>query len=241
MKILHHYNDTHHNTNSAEIIIPIIQKFIQPNSVIDVGCGIGQWLKMFHNYGISDYLGLDGEHVLQDNLMIDKSAFVPTDLSKPKNIKIGKRFDLAISLEVAEHLPKEVAQDFVFLLTELSDTIIFSAAIPGQTGENHLNEQWHSYWQDLFYKRGYSFLDVLRPELWNDERVNWWYRQNIFLVTNQQNLLDVYQSQLFDGRNCVHPRLLEMHIGIEQDLLTRLKKKSHPLFIKKIINGWNSK
>lgn len=61
-------------------------------------------------------------------LYVSESIFYAHDLTKP--LHLNRRFDLALSLEVAEHLPKKSAEIFVDTLCKLSDTIIFSAAIP---------------------------------------------------------------------------------------------------------------
>jgi hypothetical protein len=97
------------------------------------------------------------------------------------------RFDLAVCLEVAEHLPASSAEAFVKFLTGLAPVVLFSAAIPGQGGTNHINEQFLSYWVKLFSQSGYHPLDVIRPIIWNDERVPFWYRQNIILFANDSD------------------------------------------------------
>ena len=71
-----------------------------------------------------------------------KTVSSQRDLAQP--LQIDRRFDLALSLEVAEHLPPECGSEFVQTLTDLSSVILFSAAIPFQGGTDHLNEQWPS-------------------------------------------------------------------------------------------------
>ena len=172
-----------HNDQSAREVVPLLIKLIGPKSVLDVGCGIGTWLKVFHDKGIHDLMGIDGDYVDRNLLSkyVDENLFEPKDLSKPFNL--GKKFDLVVSLEVAEHLPDSVSDDFVTSLITHSDTIVFSAATPGQSGQNHINEQWPDYWQKKFLHHGYQFYDVIRPWIWYNEKVQWWYRQNMFLVT----------------------------------------------------------
>jgi hypothetical protein len=112
-------------------------------------------------------------------LEIPARDFIRADLSAPLNL--GRRFDLAISLEVAEHLPPEAAEGFVKTLTSAAPIVAFSAAVPGQTGVNHLNEQWPAYWAGLFARFGYEAIDCLRPVIWDDEEIEWWYAQNLLL------------------------------------------------------------
>ena len=197
-------------------------------SVIDVGCGLGQWLYIFKKEGAYDILGIDGKHLLAENQYIEKEEFLPFDLTQCKTLELAKRYDLAISLEVAEHLPESIANDYVQLLTKSSNTILFSAAIPNQTGENHINEQPHKYWSDKFNDQGYYMLDIIRPYIWDNKEINWWYRQNMFLCVKKDN--PIYNEEyLFNGRQLVHPELLQMYADIfamkkYNDLLSKKKE-----------------
>jgi len=152
---------------------------LQIRSVCDVGCGIGTWLKCWQEYGVDDFLGLDGQYVDSKQLMIPVEKFQSTDLSRPFNC--GRSFDLVTSLEVAEHLPESRAASFVADLTALAPLVLFSAAVPGQGGVGHINEQWQSYWITLFQRVGFKIFDVIRPSTWTDDRVEYWYRQNTLL------------------------------------------------------------
>lgn len=164
---------------SAEIIVPILRPLIRPDSVIDVGCGHGAWLKAFQQQGARELRGLDGDYVDRAQFLVDPGCFTAVDLNQP--VKIYQRFDLAICLEVAEHLPESAAAGLVQLLTSVSSFVLFSAAIPGQRGPGHINEQWPSYWKGLFHERGFQRLDPVRRHIWRNDRVQWWYRQNMFL------------------------------------------------------------
>lgn len=169
--------------HSAAVIIPILLKMFPVRSVCDVGCGLGTWLQSWREHGTEAVLGIDGDYVNAARLMIPQDQFRCHDLRQP--LEIERKFDLAMSLEVAEHLPPDRAEGFIRDLTSIADIVVFSAAIPGQTGTNHLNERWQDYWADLFQKRGYYTFDVLRPRLWHDERVEYWYRQNILIFCRQ--------------------------------------------------------
>lgn len=162
---------------SAMIVLPLVFSTVTPRSVVDVGCGTGTWLRAADELGVHDYFGYDGPHVRQ--LYIAKDRFAAADLNRP--LQPNRKFDLAISCEVAEHLPASSAASFIATLTSLSDVVLFSAAIPGQGGVHHLNEQWPAYWQALFRDKNYSTYDCIRMRVWNDDRVEWWYRQNTIL------------------------------------------------------------
>jgi SAM-dependent methyltransferase len=170
-----------HNTKAAEAFIPLLFKTVEiPHSVVDVGCGTGTWLRVFKESGVKKILGIDGDYVNLDLLHIDKSEFLTHDLSKP--LILGKKFDLALCLEVAEHLPENSAEVLVDSLCNSSQRILFSAALPCQGGQNHLNEQSIEYWKNKFNNNGYLVKDIFRQEIWDDKRIEWWYRQNMFLI-----------------------------------------------------------
>jgi len=148
-------------------------------SIVDIGCGSGQWLIEAHRFNMRTLTGVDGPWV--DVTEINKLGinFLVSDLANDFP-KCGSH-DLCISLEVAEHLPASKAQYFVDYLCSLSETVLFSAAIPGQEGEGHVNLQWQSYWADRFKANSYMPLDIIRPFIWADQEIPWWYRQNMIL------------------------------------------------------------
>jgi len=115
-------------------------------------------------------------------LLIDAGDFHAADLAAP--IDLGRQFDLVQSLEVAEHLPAAKAEQFVETLTAHGSRILFSAAVPGQGGENHINEQLPDYWRTLFRERGYSAFDYLRPLVFEDPAIARWYRFNTILYVS---------------------------------------------------------
>lgn len=175
-------------TRSAAAIVPFLLKNLGASataidSVIDIGCGRGVWLQEFAKSGAVNIKGRDGPWVLNDRLLIPPQSFEQTDLSKP--FVEALRYDLAMTLEVAEHIHDENAESFVDNIVRLSDTIMFSAAIEGQGGQHHVNERPLSYWIKLFAERGYQVHDCVRPYFWDDANVCWWYRQNIVIFSNE--------------------------------------------------------
>jgi len=176
------HTDNMHNLKAPNIIVPLIMRYLQPASVLDIGCGLGTFLRGFKDAGVADILGVDGTWVNTDNLYIDKSCFKIADLEKP--LTLEKSFDIAVCLEVAEHLKPESADIIVNSLVTHSKIIMFSAALINQGGQNHINEQNFDYWQQKFAVHGYEFYDFLRPVLWNNDDVDWWYKQNMFIVAH---------------------------------------------------------
>jgi SAM-dependent methyltransferase len=171
---------------SARVVVPLLLRLVQPRQVVDVGCGRGTWLAVFREHGIEDVWGIDGDHVDRERLEIPRERFLPRDLTRP--LRLGRSFDLAVSLEVAEHLPADCAAAFVNSLADLAPLVLFSAAIPFQGGQNHVNEQWPAYWAKLFAAREYVPVDCLRRRIWDDARVEWWYAQNMLLFAERGHL-----------------------------------------------------
>ena len=174
---------------SAKKILPVVINAIPCiESAVDVGCGTGLWLSVLQEETkIKRVKGIDGKWVDKKLLEITKEEFVESDLSKTFPI-FDEKFDLAISLEVAEHLPPERALAFIDYLTSLSDFVLFSAAIPFQGGINHFNEQWQDYWADLFEKRNYVPFDIIRSKVWNDEKINNCLKQNTILYVKKNEI-----------------------------------------------------
>jgi hypothetical protein len=164
----------------------MIIEITNPTSVVDFGCGIGIWLAAFQERGVTDIHGVDGDWVKLDSLVIPRERFTHADLANARQAtaRLGRRFDLALSLEVAEHLPPESADQFVAALVSMSDVVCFSGAIPKQRGFQHVNEQWQSYWAKKFNAHGYMAFDLIRPRLLAHRDILPFYRQNIVLYAN---------------------------------------------------------
>lgn len=198
------------SVRSADVIVPLVMGLLPVTSVVDVGCGQGAWLASFQRRGVSDILGMDGDYVDRSSLFIPAEKFAAADLTKPMNL--GRRFDLAVSMEVAEHLPAEGAGVFVETLTRLAPAVLFSAAVPFQGGNHHINEQWQSYWAELFAACGYRTIDCIRSKVWDDPAVEWWYAQNTLLFVYAE--FAAMHPVLADGidrtdlarLNLVHPK-----------------------------------
>jgi SAM-dependent methyltransferase len=171
---------------SAEAIVPLILDFVDARSVVDVGCGVGTWLSVFRDHGVGDVLGVDGDYVPRAQLEIPSEQFHAADLSEP--LSVGRRFDLAVSLEVAEHLPPASSEQFVATLVGLSDLVLFSAAIPRQRGSEHVNERWQSWWAERFAGHGFVPIDCVRRRIWSNPSVEWWYAQNVILYASRDQL-----------------------------------------------------
>jgi SAM-dependent methyltransferase len=184
----HVYNDTFFDyidsgaRSSARRLIGHLGPLLHPSSVLDLGSGRGVWLAEWQQAGVAEVLGVDGSYVDREQLAVSPTDFMAADLTEP--VETGRRFDLAQSLEVGEHLPKSASETLVDSLTRASDRVLFSAAVPGQGGEFHVNEQPLAFWQELFAARGYRAYDCLRPALRGASDVEPWYRYNAVLYVN---------------------------------------------------------
>lgn len=215
------HDEITHNFKAAEEILPMLFEVYKPVSVLDLGCGLGTWLKVAKDLGVKDILGVDGSYVDRSMLKIKETEFLEFDISNP--ISLGRRLDLVICLEVAEHLPESSADSLIKSLVKHADVILFSAAIPGQGGQNHLNEQWPAYWQDIFQQHNFMFVDYFRPKIWNNENIEFWYRQNIFLVVNKDHALGSKATSAI--MPMVHPELFRSVLMQKDDKIARLKQK----------------
>ena len=193
---------------SARIVLPGVFALVSPKSVADVGCGVGAWLAVARELGITDVLGIDGDYVNTAELLIPRTCFQAADISQPLGLQ--RRFDLVLSLEVAEHVAPERASAYIDNLVALGDIIAFSAAIPNQTGRDHVNEQWPEYWAHLFLQRDFTVLDCLRGPLWNNPHVERWYRQNLLLYVRTEHLRKTPALQSAQG-TCGHGPLSVVH------------------------------
>ena len=145
--------------------------------VIDIGCGVGEW-----NDENPDYWGLDFR-VTKKDLLIPPERFIECDLEK-QFFESETKYDLCLCLEVAEHLSPDRAEGLVKMLCSLSDKVLFSAAIPFQGGTGHVNEQWQSYWAELFRQNGYGACGAQpghQKSVQGNPNVEIWYRNNMVL------------------------------------------------------------
>lgn len=168
--------------NSAAVVVPLVIDIFKPRSVIDFGCGTGAWLHEFYMYGVDEVFGVDGSD--EGHELVPNNEFQLVDLTQL--YLTDHKYDLAMSLEVAEHLPDYAADTFVESICNAADNILWSAAVPGQRGLNHINEQWPSYWVPKFKERGFYCDGTFRYRFWENDKVETWYKQNILLFSRHK-------------------------------------------------------
>ena len=204
----------------AREIVPEVLRLIRPGSVIDLGCGIGTWLSVFRELGVTEAVGVDGDWVDRRRLKIPDKDFLSADLRRP--FVLERTFDLAVSTETAEHLPPESAACFVDSLTRLAPVVLFCAAAPFVPGNLHINCQWPSYWARLFQERGFAAADAIRKKVWTNKKVRWFYSQTMLLFLKKANLQQypLLAGELVDMMNAcldvIHPDYYLEVIGRSQ-------------------------
>lgn len=238
-----HYENVH-NLQSPKQIVPTLINLFHPKSVADIGCGLGTFLHEFKNNGIDDYIGIDGPWVNKEKL----SKYIGLDHFKimnfEQNISLNKRYDLALCFEVIEHIKEKYADRMVQNLIDISDIVVFSAAIPFQGGQNHVNEQWLDYWQKKFEKKNYSLLDVIRPLIWNKPEIFYWYKQNIvvFINNDRNDIIESLGNEVGSPiLNMVHPECFISKINEFKELSDRYYeiingKSSYRAYLKMILS-----
>ncbi|MEW9838272.1 class I SAM-dependent methyltransferase [Mesorhizobium marinum] len=199
--------------------MPLVIDAVCPASVVDVGCGVGTWSAAFLSRSI-EATGVDGAYVRTEDLQIPADRFQTIDLDKPPPARSIGSFDLAICMEVAEHLKPANAEGLVAFLTDLAPNVLFSAAIPGQGGRGHINERWQSYWVSLFTRRKMHCHDIIRPAIWSSPGVRRWYAQNAFLFTREPRA-DLAASSL--PLDLVHPQIF--HNKHRNDRIRRASRR----------------
>lgn len=201
------------SVRSAAVVVPLVFELLRPSSVLDIGCGRGAWLQAFKRVGVGHVQGIDGSYALGPQLAIAPEEFLAHDLRLP--LGLHKEFDLALCLEVVEHLPLRAGVRLLGEMCKLAPAALFSAAVPGQGGRNHIAEQPPWFWRQCFADLGFLRFDVLRLHLVADNRVAWWYRQNLLLYVRRDavqefpGLLDSQNSTDLAELDVIHTTILE--------------------------------
>jgi hypothetical protein len=205
--------------SSADAILSYLD--INGKKIVDFGCGRGDWLKVCLQHGAASILGLDTYSLDSKPLSIPT---IYTDLTK--QIKLDEKFDVAICMEVAEHLDVKYSNILVNSLVNAAPVILFSAAIPGQGGVHHVNEQPPIYWHKIFQEHGYKCYDF-REEIWNDEKIEPWYRMGTLVYVSEkhpQKKLEKYYTDF--PLHIVHPDIFEAYAPKGKDIILHYDKNN---------------
>lgn len=208
------------NDAYRDLLLPVVNA-VRPISVIDLGTGSGAWLAAAKEMGASRVLGLDGHWAATEHQLISSAEFLAVDFEA--GFPDLGRFDLAICLEVLEHITPEAGEAAVQWLCERSDVVLFSAAIPGQGGTHHINEVWQHHWADKFRSHNFHAYDIIRPTIWRNSDIPWWYRQNTVVYARPEAAKSYGWTEAdINTLDLVHPDRFEMAI----ETIARLKRRS---------------
>jgi len=184
----HRYDDLFYRyqregaARSASQVLPRVLRHLDVRSVLDVGCGAGAWVKAYEDLGVPTCVGIDGDYVDRSVLLMKPENFQPLDIARP--FDLGRQFDLVQCLEVAEHVPSHAGDVLIDNLARHGRMVLFSAAPPGQGGEDHINERPYGYWRDAFARHGFQLYDFVRPEMRDDPLIEPWYRFNVLFFAH---------------------------------------------------------
>lgn len=214
--------------SAANAIVDYLNSWLEsPSSVADFGCGIGTWLSVFRDRGVKNVTGHDGPWVDTRHLVIPRECF--REIRLGENVVPCEKHDLTLCLEVAEHIEPDYSNSLIETLTLSADVVLFSAAIPGQGGTNHVNEQWPAYWVEKFNHFGFDCFDVLRKVLWEEADVPFWYRQNLFVAIRKDRddlILAVAKASDHEPNNVpslVHPLLFSHRLRFAESREKKLQ------------------
>lgn len=215
-------NQVSQSLDSARFYAEILTELIRVDSIIDIGCGRGAWLAAFDEKIQHDcyFMGVEGPWNKRSDMVIKNLNFLQIDLNEIDQLNLDRKFSLCISVEVLEHLLPKTTEMFINKLCESSDVVLFSAAYKNQGGINHINERVHSDWFKFFERNSYEVYDLFREKLWDNQAIQVWHRQNIFLyVRNHSDVSLMLKSKGIKPMvnpsfmNCVHPELYSKRIS----------------------------
>lgn len=203
-KLSFFHEDYNYNCKSAKVVLPMVLDIIKPASILDVGCGLGTWLKTAEDLGVAYLFGIDNYGIAKEKLYVKEEQFKQINLNKDFNLQ--QVFDLVICLEVAEHLEPQSAKTFIECLTKHSKVVLFSAAILGQGGQYHINEQNPAYWEEIFRDLNYIPVDIIRSKFEGHHEVEWWYQQNMILYLEKTKAHELHLEDTGSVKLKIHPQ-----------------------------------
>ncbi|MEM2293577.1 MAG: methyltransferase domain-containing protein [Candidatus Bathyarchaeia archaeon] len=166
-------------------IVDVLYEEFRPDSVIDFGCSIGLYLLRFKEYGCK-VLGVEGSSFARKHSVIDPNLIILHDLRDP--LILDRKYDMALCLEVAEHIHEFYENIFLDNICSAADVIVFSSAKPGSGGVHHVNEKPAAYWIVKFAERGfkpdYCLTEKIKEKISGLKHIPW-IRDNIIIFKRE--------------------------------------------------------
>ncbi len=172
---------------AAPTIARSICDAFHPRRVVDIGCGTGALMMALRDLGCT----CQGLEYSDAALEICRSRHLDVKKFNLESDSLASSlpdFDVTISMEVAEHLAARWADRYVDLLCRPSPWVVFTAAAPGQSGTDHVNEQPPDYWIERFAARGFTPDPALTRDFqdrWRKEAVASYYIENLILFRRE--------------------------------------------------------
>jgi SAM-dependent methyltransferase len=193
---------------SAAVVLPMIFDTLgTPACLLDVGCGEGWWCQAALNLDVRNAYGVDADTIYGAHWDAEEGAPLPMFMTAQR----GEKWDVALCLEMAEHVSPAAGDWLVSELCRVARAVVWSAAIPGQGGDGHVNEQWPDYWTDRFNENGWVMTDPFRDTLWQSPSVEPWYRQNLLAAFPSDSFFAVDAEPI---RALVDPVTWAYHRGV---------------------------
>lgn len=135
----------------------ILEIYAPISSLVDIGCATGLYIRPFLAKGVEAY-GVDSAEEAKDPsvVQVDPERIETEDIRSFYNPEPEELLDIALCIETLEHIPAADADKAVRNIASFSDTLIISAAKPGQAGDHHHNCQPKEYWEEKFSKHGFT-------------------------------------------------------------------------------------
>lgn len=201
--------------HSAQTVLALTLDMLPPvHSVVEFGCGVGTWLAAAKSLGVEHVLGYEGDGPDDGHLLVEADEFRRIDFATATPLS-SARHDLALSLDVAQHLPHAAVAPFIAALCGATDFVIFSAAAPGRGDTGPINKTWPAYWTDLFAEHDFAALDPFHEQNGYDGGIKSTYCKNTLLLVKRARLTEVQTQSADTDRHsqCVQPAILPRATG----------------------------
>jgi SAM-dependent methyltransferase len=151
----------------------------EPRSVLDVGCGLGAYLRIFRNSG-AEVFGVDGADYSSHHF-IDQDEYAALDMDHCP-LLLDRSFDVTLCVEVLEHLEEAPALSLVdAMAAQTKRAILFSAAQLDQPGYAHKTLREPEFWLRRFEDAGWA-VDVPGSMAARVLSTLHWFRRNLFVL-----------------------------------------------------------
>jgi protein-L-isoaspartate O-methyltransferase len=153
---------------STRALLATFAHFGVPDTLLDVGCGDGHLVATAARLGTAA-VGVDLS--VADHEEHPRATLRRADLTKPLDLALPNVwsqttppvFDMVLCWETAEHLPESASDQLVATLALYAarhGILVFTAAVPGQGGVGHFNEQPPEYWAAKLSGAGFRSFDA---------------------------------------------------------------------------------